>query len=44
MPDAVRLEAARRYISAFERITGRTFVPDLHDPLPRIQKNLKLQG
>jgi len=44
MPDAVRLEAARRYIDAFERITGRDFVPDLNDPLPRIQKNLNLKS
>lgn len=33
---AVRVEAARRYIDAFERITGETFVPDTRAPGPRI--------
>jgi len=36
MPDDVRLEAARRYIAAFELVTGETFVPDPRDPVPRI--------
>jgi phosphoribosylaminoimidazole-succinocarboxamide synthase len=42
MPDEVRLEAARRYIAAFERVTGTTFSPDPHDPIPRIRTNLGL--
>jgi phosphoribosylaminoimidazole-succinocarboxamide synthase len=40
IPDAVRLEAARRYIDAFERITGGAFVPDLEDPQVRLPRNL----
>jgi phosphoribosylaminoimidazole-succinocarboxamide synthase len=40
IPDDVRVEAARRYIAAFELVTGRTFVPDTRDPLPRIRKSL----
>jgi phosphoribosylaminoimidazole-succinocarboxamide synthase len=36
LPDEVRVEAARRYIANFERITGRRFVPDTRPPVPRI--------
>ena len=36
LPDDVRVEAARRYIAAFELVTGRRFVPDTRDPIPRI--------
>jgi phosphoribosylaminoimidazole-succinocarboxamide synthase len=36
----VRCEAARRYIEAYERITGSAFVPDLTPPLERIRANL----
>ena len=36
VPDAVRVDAARRYIAAYELITGRDFVPDTRDPVPRI--------
>jgi phosphoribosylaminoimidazole-succinocarboxamide synthase len=36
IPDDIRIEATRRYIEAFESITGTTFVPDLSPPLPRI--------
>jgi phosphoribosylaminoimidazole-succinocarboxamide synthase len=43
LPDDVRLEAARRYIEAFEQVTGRSFVPDAEDPVPRIRRNLGLQ-
>ena len=35
------LEAARRYVEAFERITGRPFVADLRAPLPRIRAALQ---
>lgn len=37
IPPEVRIAAARRYISAFERITGQVFVPDLRPPGPRVQ-------
>jgi len=40
LPDDVRCEAARRYIEAYERITGSAFVPDLTPPLERIRANL----
>jgi phosphoribosylaminoimidazole-succinocarboxamide synthase len=42
IPDEVRVEASRRYIEAFERITGAAFVPDLEDPAVRIPRNLGL--
>jgi phosphoribosylaminoimidazole-succinocarboxamide synthase len=40
LPPEVRVGAAQRYIEAYERITGETFVPDTAPPLPRIAKNL----
>jgi phosphoribosylaminoimidazole-succinocarboxamide synthase len=40
LPNEVRVGAAKRYIEAFERITGETFVPNTEPPLPRIAKNL----
>jgi len=42
LPDAVRVEAATRYIDAFEQVTGRAFVPDLEEPITRIRRNLGL--
>ena len=42
IPDDVRIEAAKRYITAYEQVTGRAFVPNTEDPLPRIRKNLGL--
>jgi phosphoribosylaminoimidazole-succinocarboxamide synthase len=42
LPDEVRVEASRRYIEACEQIWGRSFEPDLSDPLPRIRTNLGL--
>jgi phosphoribosylaminoimidazole-succinocarboxamide synthase len=42
IPDDVRVEAARRYIEAYETVTGRAFVADTEDPLPRIRRNLGL--
>jgi phosphoribosylaminoimidazole-succinocarboxamide synthase len=44
LPPEVRVGAARRYIDAFERITGETFVPDTDPPLVRIAKNLGLEA
>ena len=40
LPVDVRCEAARRYIEAFEQVTGRAFEPDPEPPLPRIRRNL----
>ena len=42
LPDEVRMEAARRYIDAYERITGTDFVPDLRPPVARIKAALGL--
>ncbi len=40
MPDALRIGAAERYISACERITGEPFVPNEEEPITRLTKNL----
>ncbi|WP_146648144.1 phosphoribosylaminoimidazolesuccinocarboxamide synthase [Labilithrix luteola] len=42
LPPEVRVGAAKRYIEAYERVTGETFQPNVDDPLPRIAKNLGL--
>ncbi len=42
LPDDVRCEAARRYIEAYERITGREFEPSTEEPIGRIRRNLGL--
>jgi phosphoribosylaminoimidazole-succinocarboxamide synthase len=42
IPTDVRCEAARRYIEAFEQVTGRAFDPNTEPPLPRIRRNLRL--
>jgi phosphoribosylaminoimidazole-succinocarboxamide synthase len=42
IPDEVRCEAARRYIEAYEQVTGVPFVPDTEPPLVRIRRNLGL--
>jgi phosphoribosylaminoimidazole-succinocarboxamide synthase len=41
--DAVRCEAAQRYIETYERITGLGFVADPEPPLDRIRRNLQLR-
>jgi phosphoribosylaminoimidazole-succinocarboxamide synthase len=43
IPVEVRCEASRRYIEAYERITGRAFAPDVEPALPRIRRNLGLR-
>ena len=40
LPDDVRVEAARRYIEAYERVTGQAFVADAEAPEPRIRRHL----
>ncbi len=40
LSDEVRVEAARRYVEAYERITGEPFVADLRPPVPRIRAAL----
>jgi phosphoribosylaminoimidazole-succinocarboxamide synthase len=44
LPDDVRVGAAKRYIEAYERITGQPFVADTQEPLARIKKNLHLES
>lgn len=40
IPVEVKVETARRYIEAYELITGRQFVAEVGDVLPRVEKNL----
>jgi phosphoribosylaminoimidazole-succinocarboxamide synthase len=42
LPDEVRVEAARRYVQAYEQVTGRAFQPDPEEPMARIRRNLGL--
>jgi phosphoribosylaminoimidazole-succinocarboxamide synthase len=42
LTDEVRIEAARRYIQVCELITGRPFVANTEDPVPRIRHNLRI--
>jgi phosphoribosylaminoimidazole-succinocarboxamide synthase len=42
IPDEVRIEATRRYIEAYETITGEAFVPNLEEPASRLRRNLGL--
>lgn len=40
LPDEVRLEAARRYIEAYEQLTGHAFEPDPRPPIERLRETL----
>ncbi|MGE0789878.1 MAG: phosphoribosylaminoimidazolesuccinocarboxamide synthase [Sandaracinaceae bacterium] len=40
IPDEIRVEASRRYIEAADTLRGEAFVPELGDPIERIEKNL----
>ncbi|MFH1284211.1 MAG: phosphoribosylaminoimidazolesuccinocarboxamide synthase [Candidatus Peregrinibacteria bacterium] len=40
IPDEIKVETARRYIEAYELITGVTFEAEVGDVLARIEKNL----
>jgi phosphoribosylaminoimidazole-succinocarboxamide synthase len=42
LPAEVRVEAARRYIETFERMTAQPFAADATAPVPRLAKNLGL--
>ena len=42
LPDEVRVEAARRYIEAYETLTGQAFRPDVQPPVERLRKNFGL--
>ena len=43
IPDDIRIEAAKRYIAAYEQVTGKTFVPNTEEPIARIRRNLGIQ-
>jgi phosphoribosylaminoimidazole-succinocarboxamide synthase len=40
LTDEVRVEAAKRYIAAYELVSGRSFEIDREEPIPRILRNL----
>lgn len=40
LTDEVRMEAARRYISLFEIVTGKPFIPNTEEPNARMRRNL----
>jgi phosphoribosylaminoimidazole-succinocarboxamide synthase len=40
MPDEIRIEAAKRYIASYEKVTGREFVPETSAPVARIARAL----
>jgi phosphoribosylaminoimidazole-succinocarboxamide synthase len=42
LPVEVRVEAATRYIEAFELVSGQPFAPNFEAPTPRIERNLSL--
>jgi phosphoribosylaminoimidazole-succinocarboxamide synthase len=42
LPIEVRVEAATRYIQAFEQVSGQPFEANLEPPVPRIRQNLGL--
>ena len=44
LPDDVRIGAAKRYIEAYEAITGESFVPNTEPPVERMKKSLKIGG
>jgi len=43
-PEDIKIEACKRYIEAFERITGQDFKPEQGDVLERVTANLKDKG
>jgi len=42
LPDDVRVEAAKRYIEAYEQVSGLAFEADTEEPVARISRNLGL--
>lgn len=43
IPDEIRIESARRYIEACDKVRGAAFEPNLEPPLARLRKNLRLK-
>ena len=44
MPEHLWLEASRRYIGAYEALTGQTFAPAEYPVGPRLERNLRRAG
>jgi len=44
IPDEIKIEAAKRYITAYERITGKEFKAKKGDALKRIENSLRIIG
>ena len=44
IPDEVRVELARTYAGAYERLTGQQFQPEVGDVAARIRRNLGRAG
>ena len=44
IPDEIKIEAAKRYIKAYEMITGRQFIAKAEDISRRVGNNLKKSG
>ena len=45
MPESLKVEAAKRYIEAYEQVTGQKFIPDPSpNPAERIRENLRKAG
>ena len=44
IPDDIRIEAARRYIEAYELVTGKKFEASAGNPTERIRRNLISKG
>lgn len=44
IPDEVRVDLARTYLAAFERITGRSFALEVGDVTERVRRNLASAG
>ncbi|MEZ4408828.1 MAG: phosphoribosylaminoimidazolesuccinocarboxamide synthase [Polyangiales bacterium] len=44
LTDEVRVESARRYVEAYEKITGSAFVADLRPPVERVRAALRAEG
>jgi phosphoribosylaminoimidazole-succinocarboxamide synthase len=42
IPDDIKVEATRRYVTAVETITGTPFEADLEEPIARMRRNLGL--
>ena len=44
IPDEVKIEAAKRYIKAYEMITGKEFEAETQEIIERVKNNLKAKG